>query len=280
MTDFSKLNSDQLKKLDMYAEAIFTHFGKELLKYQTDNGFEDFITELDYAIMDGDIKDIPNVDREPAFELALSKAYEEYQDYEPDESMDGDFDSAMKSAGWGTDEDYGYAGDDIGDFFGESTLKEADEIMKMLKDSFASKKAKKLGLVHVGFGNYAEDPGSKAEYKTVDGKLRKIGGTIPKKQKAQISAKAQPKKEEPKKEKEKPKSGITNIRRVSGQKFTYQFEKDGKPYKFTLTKQERVAMKSEGSIMTIIKKRLEKKSEREKSKQFKKGKHVSTTNTK
>jgi len=29
-----------------------------------------------------------------------------------DDSLDGDFDSAMKSAGWGTDEDYG----DFGDF--------------------------------------------------------------------------------------------------------------------------------------------------------------------
>lgn len=31
-------------------------------------------------------------------------------DPEPDESMDGDFDSAMASAGLGTDEDYGYYG--------------------------------------------------------------------------------------------------------------------------------------------------------------------------
>ena len=29
-----------------------------------------------------------------------------------DESMDGDFDSAMASAGYGTDEDYGYFGGD------------------------------------------------------------------------------------------------------------------------------------------------------------------------
>ena len=29
-----------------------------------------------------------------------------------DESMDGDFDSAMTSAGFGTDEDYGYYGDE------------------------------------------------------------------------------------------------------------------------------------------------------------------------
>ncbi len=29
-----------------------------------------------------------------------------------DDSMDGDWDSAMASAGFGTDEDYGYAGED------------------------------------------------------------------------------------------------------------------------------------------------------------------------
>lgn len=29
-----------------------------------------------------------------------------------DDSMDGDHDSAMASAGWGTDEDYGYFGGD------------------------------------------------------------------------------------------------------------------------------------------------------------------------
>ncbi len=32
-------------------------------------------------------------------------------DADYDESMDGDFDSAMTSAGFGTDEDYGYYGD-------------------------------------------------------------------------------------------------------------------------------------------------------------------------
>jgi hypothetical protein len=31
---------------------------------------------------------------------------------EYDDSMDGDHDSAMESVGWGTDEDYGYYGDD------------------------------------------------------------------------------------------------------------------------------------------------------------------------
>lgn len=38
-----------------------------------------------------------------------------------DDSMDGDHDSAMTSCGWGTDEDYGYYGDDtpmFDDYYG------------------------------------------------------------------------------------------------------------------------------------------------------------------
>lgn len=33
-----------------------------------------------------------------------------YDDEDYDDSMDGDWDSGMTSAGWGTDEDYGYFG--------------------------------------------------------------------------------------------------------------------------------------------------------------------------
>lgn len=45
--------------------------------------------------------------------LAEQEAKDELepQDDGPDESMDGDFDSAMASAGHGTDEDYGYFGE-------------------------------------------------------------------------------------------------------------------------------------------------------------------------
>jgi len=39
-------------------------------------------------------------------------------DCEPDESMDGDFDSAMASAGHGTDEDYGCYGEMEDDYWG------------------------------------------------------------------------------------------------------------------------------------------------------------------
>lgn len=42
-----------------------------------------------------------------------SADYSDYNDDEDyDDSMDGDHDSAMESAGWGTDEDYGYYGED------------------------------------------------------------------------------------------------------------------------------------------------------------------------
>ncbi len=37
---------------------------------------------------------------------------DEDEDEDYDDSMDGDWDSAMASAGFGTDEDYGYAGDE------------------------------------------------------------------------------------------------------------------------------------------------------------------------
>ena len=44
-----------------------------------------------------------------AIELAALGDGDRLDDY--DDSMDGDFDSAMASAGYGTDEDYGYYGD-------------------------------------------------------------------------------------------------------------------------------------------------------------------------
>jgi len=44
----------------------------------------------------------------------MDDAHEEYNDPDDyyDDSMDGDFDSAMRDAGFGTDEDYGYYGED------------------------------------------------------------------------------------------------------------------------------------------------------------------------
>lgn len=50
---------------------------------------------------------IPVWDVEMIFEEMMDQMAETYN-----ESMDGDFDSAMASAGYGTDEDYGYYGDE------------------------------------------------------------------------------------------------------------------------------------------------------------------------
>lgn len=47
--------------------------------------------------------------------------YEEHQDFDDewdyDDSMDGDAASALASAGWGTDEDYGYTADELAEEF-------------------------------------------------------------------------------------------------------------------------------------------------------------------
>jgi hypothetical protein len=45
---------------------------------------------------------------------SVAEVVKDYDDgqYDYDDSMDGDHDSAMASAGFGTDEDYGYYGDE------------------------------------------------------------------------------------------------------------------------------------------------------------------------
>ena len=42
--------------------------------------------------------------------LIAEELMDQFDDSQFDDSMDGDFDSAMASAGMGTDEDYGYFG--------------------------------------------------------------------------------------------------------------------------------------------------------------------------
>ena len=55
----------------------------------------------------GEIARIMKVDLTWVYELA--KTMQDSSNFDYDDSMDGDHDSAMASAGWGTDEDYGYA---------------------------------------------------------------------------------------------------------------------------------------------------------------------------
>lgn len=67
--------------------------------YDPDNSYEDDVNYNDYN--DFHYGEIEADDLEDCWE----------EDY--DDSMDGDHDSSMTSAGWGTDEDYGYYGDDF-----------------------------------------------------------------------------------------------------------------------------------------------------------------------
>jgi hypothetical protein len=50
------------------------------------------------------------------YDVVCEDDYDDCYVDDVDESMDGDHDSAMTSCGWGTDEDYGFYGDDEGDF--------------------------------------------------------------------------------------------------------------------------------------------------------------------
>ena len=65
--------------------------------YDPDNSYEDDMNYDDYNDFYGEIN---------------AEDLENGWDDSYDDSMDGDHDSAMESAGWGTDEDYGHYGDD------------------------------------------------------------------------------------------------------------------------------------------------------------------------
>ena len=62
---------------------------------------------LDEGLRPTSVASLLNIPLEMVFDCIDAMDTDTY-----DESMDGDFDSAMASAGMGTDEDYGYYGDD------------------------------------------------------------------------------------------------------------------------------------------------------------------------
>jgi hypothetical protein len=76
--------------------------------FDPDNAYED---NMNYA----DDVDASNYDDYNDFH-GENMDYEDYTDEADDDSyddsMDGDHESGLASAGWGTDEDYGYYGDD------------------------------------------------------------------------------------------------------------------------------------------------------------------------
>lgn len=80
--------------------------------FDPDNALEDdmdFDSNYDYASYDDGYYDANYDDYNEMVEDGADDFW--YDD--GDESMDGDHDSAMESAGWGTDEDYGYYGEDF-----------------------------------------------------------------------------------------------------------------------------------------------------------------------
>ena len=78
--------------------------------------FKDMIIDIQEDLEHGqlsfqkiaDVYGIPVAD----VELIAKEMMIQFDDSTYDESLDGDFDSAMASAGFGTDEDYGYFGED------------------------------------------------------------------------------------------------------------------------------------------------------------------------
>ncbi len=91
--------------------------------YDPDNSMEDdmdFDNNYDNASYDDGYYDANYDDHDDFYgEAADYDDYNDDRDY--DDSMDGDHDSAMTSCGWGTDEDYGYYGDDtpmFDDYYG------------------------------------------------------------------------------------------------------------------------------------------------------------------
>ncbi len=84
--------------------------------FDPENAYEDDDMKIedenydDYHDFHGSIEDWPGEGEDE----------ESADDY--DDSMDGDHESGLASAGWGTDEDYGHYGDDIEafhDYYGE-----------------------------------------------------------------------------------------------------------------------------------------------------------------
>jgi hypothetical protein len=78
------------------------------------SAFKDIMIDIQETIERGtmsfqqiaDIYGLPRAD----VELIAQEMMDQFDDSSYDDSMDGDFDSAMASAGMGTDEDYGYFG--------------------------------------------------------------------------------------------------------------------------------------------------------------------------
>ena len=95
------------------------------LLFDPDNSYEDDKMATNYSDYHYDYHDAfygeDSADYHPDADHEVESQFDDPDD-DFDDSMDGDHDSAMTSAGWGTDEDYGSYQDDIDayhDYYGE-----------------------------------------------------------------------------------------------------------------------------------------------------------------
>lgn len=134
----------------------------------------------------------------------------------------------------------------------DTILRESDEIIKMLSEdsSVASRKAKKMGLVHKGFGTYGPEDGP-VMYKTVNGKLSKV-------------------KNVKKDDEHSKKKGITDIHRISGENNLFSYRYNGKKRRIQLSKDEMESYVNKSlSLKQIIKARLDSIAKKKKGKDHK-----------
>lgn len=86
------------------------------MDYNKDYLYDDY--ECFYGYGEDSASYHPDADHEIASHFDEEEEENEEWSDDYDDSMDGDHESGLASAGWGTDEDYGYYGDD-NDGYGE-----------------------------------------------------------------------------------------------------------------------------------------------------------------
>jgi len=85
--------------------------------FDPDNSYED--DDMSYV---GDEEDSNYDDYNDFYDEDDNSGEVDWVDEDIDDSMDGDHESGLASCGWGTDEDYGYYGDDREDFHADDAI--------------------------------------------------------------------------------------------------------------------------------------------------------------
>ncbi len=75
--------------------------------------FKDVIFDIQAEIRTGELSFAEIAERYDVPLDTVQAVFDDLCEQEFDDGMDGDFDSAMASAGYGTDEDYGYYGEEF-----------------------------------------------------------------------------------------------------------------------------------------------------------------------